>query len=288
MGDLVFTDPGAVWSRFVRMEVESAVVALALHPFREMPVPAGVERIERDGILVVFLPEPGPQPVEPVDLEAADVPTGVAFARAAARERGKRLLAWMLAPEHDGLRSALEREGLVNEDSPGFEAIEQAMVLVQAPSGEGGAEVAVGAVESYEDFTAAMSVLMDAFEFPEAMRAEAASEFPQRWEEYRQPGNPTRQYVARIGGEVVGTAAAGFADAGVNLHGGAVLARARGRGVYRALTAARWEEAVARGTPALTVQAGRMSLPVLARLGFMPVGEIRVYVDDLDATATSP
>lgn len=269
------------------MEVEPAVVALALHPFREMPLPAGVERIERAGILVVLLPEPGPQPVEPLDLEPADVPVAVAAARAAARERGKRLLAWLLAPEHDGLRSALEREGLVNADAPGFEAIEQAMVLVRAPSGEAGRGVAVGAVESYEDFTAAMSVLLEAFEFPEAMRAEAASELPQRWEEYRRPGNPIRHYVARIEGEVVGTAGAGFADAGVNLHGGAVLERARGRGVYRALTMARWDDAVQRGTPALTVQAGRMSGPVLAKLGFTPVGEIRVYVDDLEAPSAN-
>lgn len=264
------------------------MVALALHPFRELPVPVGVERIERDGILVVFLPEPGAQPVEPLDLAAADVPVAVAGARAAARRRGKRLLAWLLAPEHDGLRSALEQEGLVNEDTPGFEAIEQAMVLVEAPTGVAGAQVAVSAVESYEDFTAAMSVLMDAFEFPEAMRAEASSEFPQRWDEYRQPGNPSRQYVARIGSEIVGTAAAGFGEAGVNLHGGAVLVPARGRGVYRALTLARWEEAVQRGTPALTVQAGKMSEPVLTKLGFTPVGEIRVYVDVLEAGTTTP
>jgi GNAT superfamily N-acetyltransferase len=120
---------------------------------------------------------------------------------------------------------------------------------------------------------------MDAFEFPEAMRAEAVAELPQRWEEYRDPANPARQFVARIGDEIVGTATATFGAAGINLFGGAVLPSARGRGVYRALTTARWREAVERGTPALTVQAGRMSMPILAKLGFTKVGEVRMYVD---------
>ena len=48
-----------------------------------------------------------------------------------------------------------------------------------------------------------------------------------------------------------------------------------------------WQEAVERGTPALTVQAGRMSMPVLARLGFVKVGEARMYVDDVGAAESS-
>jgi GNAT superfamily N-acetyltransferase len=265
------------------MDVDPAAAVLALHPFRELPSSPGTERIEQDGILLVFNPFPIAQPVEPLDLVAADVPLAVAGARAAARARNKRLLAWWIAPEHADLGSALEQEGLVNEDTPGFEAIENTMVLVEPPAGGGGSEVAVSAVESYADFTAAMSVVMNAFELPEAMRAEAVSEFPQRWNEYRQPGNPGRQYIARIENEVVGTATATFGDAGINLFGGAVLPHARGRGVYRALTMARWEEAVQRGTPALTVQAGRMSMPILTKLGFTPIEEVHIYVDAVEA-----
>jgi len=68
-------------------------------------------------------------------------------------------------------------------------------------------------------------------------------------------------------------------DAGVALMGGAVLPAVRGRGVYRALVHARWEHAVARGTPLLVVQAGRMSAPVLTGLGFRSHGTIRLFVD---------
>jgi hypothetical protein len=52
---------------------------------------------------------------------------------------------------------------------------------------------------------------------------------------------------------------------------------------YRALLVARWEAAVARGTPALTVQADRMSKPIVERLGFREVGQVRVYIDDVAA-----
>jgi hypothetical protein len=65
----------------------------------------------------------------------------------------------------------------------------------------------------------------------------------------------------------------------VNLIGGAVLERARRRGVYRSLVWARWDDAVARGTPALTVQAGKMSLPILERLGFVRVARAHVLLD---------
>jgi len=57
--------------------------------------------------------------------------------------------------------------------------------------------------------------------------------------------------------------------------GGAVLPSARGRGVYRALVHARLGPRGESWTPLLVVQAGRMSAPVLAGLGFASHGEIR-------------
>jgi GNAT superfamily N-acetyltransferase len=70
-------------------------------------------------------------------------------------------------------------------------------------------------------------------------------------------------------------------EAGVALMGGAVLPEARGRGMYRALVRARWDHAVARGTPLLVVQAGPMSAPVLDGLGFERHGQIRLFADRL-------
>jgi len=88
-------------------------------------------------------------------------------------------------------------------------------------------------------------------------------------------------YLAYVDGEPVARASASFSGHGVTLFGGATLPEARGRGAYRALVAARWADAVARGTPALVTQAGAMSRPILARLGFREVCEIRILVDRL-------
>jgi GNAT superfamily N-acetyltransferase len=53
-----------------------------------------------------------------------------------------------------------------------------------------------------------------------------------------------------------------------SLWGGTTIPEQRGRGVYRAIVAARAEEARRRGARFLTVDAGPMSRPILERLGF--------------------
>ena len=93
-------------------------------------------------------------------------------------------------------------------------------------------------------------------------------------------------YLAYVDGEPVARASGSFGEHGVTLFGGATLPEARGRGAYRALVAARWEDAVARGTPVLVTQAGPMSRPILARLGFREVCEIRILLDRVRPCAT--
>lgn len=87
------------------------------------------------------------------------------------------------------------------------------------------------------------------------------------------------RYVARIDGKPVGAATATFTSAGVMLHSGSTLAEFRGRGVYSSLVAHRWREAVARETPHLITRAGRMSRPILQKLGFAELGEVHFLVD---------
>lgn len=53
-----------------------------------------------------------------------------------------------------------------------------------------------------------------------------------------------------------------------SLFGGSTLQEHRGRGVYRALLASRLDEARRRGASVALVDAGPMSRPILARLGF--------------------
>jgi hypothetical protein len=226
--------------------VPRAVRELALHPFRELPPAPGFERIERDGYLLVLNPFPSAQVLEPTHVTPDDVNQAVQSARQTARERGKWLLAWWVGPDHYDLEEGLAAAGLVNEDTPGLEAVENAMVLLEPPRVRAGTAVEVKQTESYDEFLAATHVTMAAFDFPEAMRAESIAEAPRRWAEYTHPSNPGRQFIALIDGGVVGAAFAVLGAAGVNLFGGSVLEEARGRGVYQALIAARWQAAVAR------------------------------------------
>jgi GNAT superfamily N-acetyltransferase len=66
---------------------------------------------------------------------------------------------------------------------------------------------------------------------------------------------------------------------GAIINGGSVRPKFRGRGIYRALVAARLEIARQAGVAGLIVWGGDMSGPILAGLGFETVGWRRFYVD---------
>ncbi len=84
---------------------------------------------------------------------------------------------------------------------------------------------------------------------------------------------------AWLEGELAGAGAATPSSRGMLLWGGAVREDARGRGCYRALVRARWDDAVRRGTPALTVSANDRSGPPLRKLGFEQVLRFRRIED---------
>jgi len=93
-------------------------------------------------------------------------------------------------------------------------------------------------------------------------------------EEMRLAPDALGVYLALFDGE---PAAAGWlslppASRFAGIWGGATRPAFRGRGCYRALVAARVAAARARGFRWLTVDAGPMSAPILARLGFRQVG----------------
>ncbi|WP_198010086.1 GNAT family N-acetyltransferase [Saccharomonospora halophila] len=91
----------------------------------------------------------------------------------------------------------------------------------------------------------------------------------------------TAVFVAEAGGEMVSAAWLVFLGAGVGfagLCGGSTLPAWRGRGVYRALVAARAERAVAQGVRFLQVAASDDSAPILQRLNFRAVATTTPYV----------
>jgi GNAT superfamily N-acetyltransferase len=87
---------------------------------------------------------------------------------------------------------------------------------------------------------------------------------------------------AEAGGEVVSAAWLAFfepgADSFARLLGGSTLPQWRGRGIYRALVAARAQRAAARSVKYLQADASDDSAPILRRLGFRAVTRTTWYV----------
>ena len=126
--------------------------------------------------------------------------------------------------------------------------------------------VDVRRVASFEDHVAGLEIMLASVDWSEEQAARRRAEAPQRYERRQQ--RPGGEWLASIDGRVVAWAAASGGPRGLYLDGGATVPEARGRGCYRALIRARWQHAVERGTPGLTVGAQDSSRPILERCGF--------------------
>jgi hypothetical protein len=257
--------------------VSAGARAIAANPFVELDLGVLFQRSDLGEVTVLTSSWPIAAVAVPTGETVDDLPGAVGAAREAARAAGVSAIAWWIAPHHDHLAPALEELGLAQGDAPGFESVETAMALTQEPAGGRVDGVAIRVVETFDDFVSAAFVLEQAFGLP------AASEDENRvlYAGHASAGNTAQEYLARVDGRPVGVAFTVGGAAAVNLFGGGVLEDARGRGVYRALVAARWDDAVDRGTPVLTVQAGRHSRPILERLGFQPLMQARMFVETL-------
>jgi predicted GNAT superfamily acetyltransferase len=139
--------------------------------------------------------------------------------------------------------------------------------------------VDVQRVETYEEHLAATEVVWEAFAVPEDRRARQLTHLRVEFEAARAAAVPIT-FLAYVDGRPAGVGRSIYSDRGVFLIAGAVAEWARGRGVYRALVHARWDDAVARGTPALVTEAlPNTSYPILKRVGFVDVCTIRRLED---------
>src|SRR5262249_60641751 len=113
---------------------------------------------------------------------------------------------------------------------------------------------------------------------PAARQGRASARPPAKWEE-RVGAAPGASSLAYVDEEPVAAAEVLFLPFAAFLSGASTKQSYRGRGAFRALVRVRWDEAVRRGTPALIVGAGRMSRPILERIGFSTVAEQHILVD---------
>ncbi len=196
--------------------------------------------------------------------------------RATLRERGRTKTQWEVGSSAPaGLVDALLERGLVNDRDP----YAVALVLTHEPP-PGPQNAVARRVETFEDLVAACEVQWEAFESSPEEIEEARAVLESRWRE-----SPIVRHAVWLDRKLVCTGTAVPTPHGLLLYGGATLPRARGRGAYRALVRARWDDAVSRGRPVLITQGGSMSRPILERLGFEPVGHVHTLVDNFGRVA---
>jgi GNAT superfamily N-acetyltransferase len=211
--------------------------------------------------------------VQRLRLEPNGIDATIEEVHAILSERSRDACSWEIghsATPRDLVERLYER-GLVDDDDP--DVIGMLLTAPPPPAPDG---IEVRQVRTFEEFAAAKRIAAQAFGMPEEeFDAERERE---RWDDAAALAY-WKTFVAVLDGEIVASANSTYLDGAVTLNGGAVLTDARGRGAYRALVSARWDDAVARGTPALVTQAGRMSAPILERLGFREVARIKILVD---------
>src|SRR5262249_15632914 len=215
--------------------------------------------------------------VYPERLAGSDLEQVVDTVRRFLRAEGRERAVWVVpeAASPGDLADRLRGLGMRPDDEPRTAAL----VAVEPPP-PGPPGLVVRRAESLEEFLDSERVAAAAFQMDEKMRRAFEERAERLWPYFTAEG-AIAALVAILDGEIVAFARAHFGRTAVHLSGAGTDPDQRGRGVYRALVRARWDLAVERGTPVLTVNAGEMSRPILERLGFSIVGWIDCLLDDL-------
>ncbi len=257
-----------------------AVLRMAEDLNTHLPLRLGDLRLMSESHVVTLAPgmDPHFNIVQRLRLRPDQVAAAVAEVRQLLREHGRTSATWEVGPSSTppDLCERLLALGMT-PDEP--EPVATGMVLAAPPAAERPAAVEVRPVEAEADYRRSTDIFrlcfgQEALADPDEAEAEAERDFARY-----QATDTWERYLALIDGRAVAAADATLTPAGVVLSGGATLSDARGAGAYRALVWARWDEAVRRGTPMLVTQASSMSRPILLRLGFVPVAEVRVFID---------
>jgi hypothetical protein len=259
---------------------------LAEYPNSFIELTPGSERIETDRYTACLHPRGAT--VQRQRFAARELDTVVTEVRALLRERGRTRTQWEIGSQATppGLADTLEARGFQRDDEPWALAL---ALTEPPPLTETAEDLRAAQVVAAEDYVEARAVQDAGFgasdEEVSAGRERHAREF-EALDESRD-GRPWSEmshvlHAVWAGERIVCAGVCERTRLGLALFGGATLPEFRGRGAYRALIAERWRVAAADAPsrPALVTQAGAMSRPILAALGFVAVGRVEMLVDD--------
>jgi hypothetical protein len=238
------------------------------------PLGPGAERIETERYTLCLGPGSTWNTVQRQRFPLEELDEVLDEVRAHLRERGRTQTQWEVGSSAPpGLVDALLERGVRPDKDP----YAVALVLTAEPPPLQPGFVA-RQIETYEEYLDANAVQWEAFDATPAEIEEAKTLLPTLFRE-----GANLRHAVWLQGELVCTGTSAPTEHGLLLYGGATKESARGRGAYRALIRARWDDAVALGTPALITQGGSMSRPILERLGFERVGEVHMLLDEFGA-----
>ncbi len=247
-------------------EVSKKLLALAEDLNTHMPLRPGDFRLETDRYVIVFGATEGPHGtvVQRFRMAPDEVTETVTEIRAAIRKQGRTEALFEVGPSATpaDLPAQLQHLGV----SP-FALEQQTEALLLS-------DPAPGWLPPY---SRSQRVFWQCFghvpeNFEESVRKDYAC----------YEGSPLWvRFAASIGSEIVAAGDLVYTEEAAILCGGATHPDFRGQGVYRALLAARYEEACRLGVPRLLTQAGHMSQPILRRLGFQPLCTVKIFHDRL-------
>jgi hypothetical protein len=236
--------------------------AEAMGPFLE-PAPGRLLRVRDGYTLSADIGQTWAQ-VERIRLREDDLTAAITEVDGFMHDSGTERAGWWLTERSTPDEDAFLAAGL-NRDQRDY--LHAAMTLTSAPPAVGGIEAR--RIETFEEYVESRWLGLEAFANPH-QRVPTSEELAVEWEHEIDP-----TFAAWLDGRMASVGRAIYTRAGGYLMGGSTAAWARGRGAYRAVVRARWDEAVRRGTPALAVGAGSMSRPILERLGFEQVLQFR-------------
>ena len=191
------------------------------------------------------------------------------------RDRGRQEFIWMVgesATPADLVDRLIASGANLDEEDP----IALGMILDHEPP-PGPPDIDIRRVATFDDFRESAQITMA--DVPAEAWAATEANLPTAWHEARD-NEDIYTFLAFIDGRPVANGQIVWLTNGLPYLGGAAtLSEYRGRGAFRALVRARWDEAIARGVPTLLVQAGQMSEPILRSLGFESTGRITILHD---------